>query len=270
LGDYFTILNVIRAYNTKLAELKTQPAELSRDELDNLETELGLDSQLGGGSSSDSIDKWCRSQFISAKKLRMIKIMTKDLSRHVKQLAKKTELEQYEKYDGLVEDDRILGALILGNPVNIAVSNALYGAGGKANTYIPLFPSNKIGCNIAPDSSIKAVGTHAIIYYELFTTVKDAKVVKANVVTKIPDSMLADIKAMIPAKPKSVKPIPAKVTKPAKSKKVTKPAIATPAKSIKVKSKKVTKPAIATPAKVTKAKQKRKRARRTKKGKGKH
>ena len=47
LGDYFTILNVIRAYNTKLAELKTQPAELSLDEIDNLETELGLDSQLG-------------------------------------------------------------------------------------------------------------------------------------------------------------------------------------------------------------------------------
>lgn len=269
LGDYFTILNVIRAYNTKLAELKTQPAELSQDEIDNLETELGLDSQLGGGSKNDGgIDKWCRSQFISAKKLRMIKIMIKDLSRQVKQLAKKTELEQYKKYDGLAEDDRILSALILGNPVNIAVSKALYVAGGKANTYMPLFPSNKIGCNIAPGSSIKTVGTHAIIYYELFTTVKDAKVVKANVVTKIPDSMLAAIKAMIPAKPKSVKKViapPAKVIK-VKSKKITKPVITLPAKA---KSKKANTPVIATPAKVVKPKQKRKRVRRTKKGKAK-
>ena len=199
--------------------------------------------------------------------------MIKDLTRQVNQLAKKTDLVQYKKYDDLAEEDRILRALILGNPVNIAVSKALYVTGGKANTYMPLFPSNKIGCNIAPDSSSKAAGTHAIIYYELFTTVKDAKMVKANVVTKIPDTMLDDIKAMIPAKPKSVKPViapPVKVAK-AKSKKVTKQVIALPAKVIKAKSKKVTKPVIALPAKVTKPKNKHKhkhkRAGRTKKGK---
>lgn len=191
-GDYFTILNVIRAYNAKLSELKAVEVEPSQDEVDDLETEMGLDSQLGGGSSKtmqvNNIDKWCRSQFISAKKLRMIKLLAKDLSRILKGLDKKPDSDSYKKYDGLQEDDKITCALVLGNLCNLAVKQPVTD-GKKSGGYKSIFPMQRLTCNIAPDSSIKNGGP-MIMYYELFTTQKNAKTVKANVVTQIPEPII--------------------------------------------------------------------------------
>lgn len=199
LGDYFTLLNIVRAYNSKLAELKV--AEMPEDSSTGLELLEGLAEdgiiQAGGGKldlhkcqsgGGGGIDAWCKSQFISAKRMRLIKQLSRDLTRILKKLdisRNAADIAKYKKYNDLTENDRIICALCLDNPCNIALRN-------NRQKYTPIFPNNPVDCMPAPDSSISGGNrVKAIVYYELFSTIKKANVVKANVVSIIPEKLIA-------------------------------------------------------------------------------
>jgi hypothetical protein len=167
--------------------------------------------------------------------MRLIITLAKDMARLLKGfpvITNKSELNHnipqidYKEFETLTEEDRIISSLVLGNPCNIAVNKLLYtgltNQGKKAETiYIPLFPETKIQTAVSPDSSIWVNDLSVIIYYELFTTIKNSKMVKANVVTKVPVSLLTilNIKSMILANAKqpsikpAVKPVKQKISK---------------------------------------------------------
>lgn len=119
--------------------------------------------------------------------MRLIKQLSRDLTRILKKLdiSRNADIAKYKKYNDLTENDRIICALCLDNPCNIALRN-------NRQKYTPIFPNNPIDCMPAPDSSISGGNrVKAIVYYELFSTIKKAHVVKANVVSIIPEKLIA-------------------------------------------------------------------------------
>jgi HrpA-like RNA helicase len=87
------------------------------------------------------------------------------------------------------KEKNILMALGIGNITNLAILNEE----SKNKSYMTCFPIKKVQANIDPKSTLSLKNrTKIVLYNTLFTTYKDQKILKLNLVTKIPpDVMLA-------------------------------------------------------------------------------
>lgn len=98
------------------------------------------------------------------------------------------------------KEDNILYALALGNVINLAIGskhleNKLYA--NMNDIYIPCFAETKKMCKINKDSFI--TGNNKIIMYdEIFMSVKDQKILKINMVNKLPEHIIAKLKQQYP------------------------------------------------------------------------
>jgi hypothetical protein len=103
-------------------------------------------------------------------------------------LAKEYELNLFpnaEKSNS--RQNNILMALALGNITNIAVLQ------DKKGTYKTCFPQEKVYCKGDMGSSLKSNPQH-LIYHELFTMRKDQKILKLNLTTNVPTSIINNLK----------------------------------------------------------------------------
>jgi len=93
------------------------------------------------------------------------------------------DAETYNSYE-----KNILMAISIGNITNIAKLND-----SKKNIYKTCFPLKKVLCKFDPNSSL-ASKPSIVLYNELFMRRKDERILKLNLVTKIPNDILSVIK----------------------------------------------------------------------------
>ena len=88
------------------------------------------------------------------------------------------------------KDKNILTSLVIGNICNLAVL-----IDPKKNIYKTCFPTVKMQAKFDQNSTLTIKNrTKIVLYNELFTTHKDQKVLKLNLVTKIPNDIILKVK----------------------------------------------------------------------------
>jgi HrpA-like RNA helicase len=89
------------------------------------------------------------------------------------------------------KEKNILMAMGIGNITNLAILNEE----SKNKSYMTCFPIKKVQANIDPKSSLTLKNrTKIVLYNTLFTTYKDQKILKLNLVTKIPPDVMIAIR----------------------------------------------------------------------------
>jgi hypothetical protein len=87
-------------------------------------------------------------------------------------------------------EKNILMALSIGNIINFAKLND-----SKKNIYKTCFPIKKVFCKFDPHTSLLS-NSNLVIYNELFKRRKEEKILKLNLVTKITNDILSNIKKL--------------------------------------------------------------------------
>ena len=228
LGDIFTLLNIVNEYMAMKLKLGVKDYINPNEELAMLpeigvislnepvtpveQTQTGGDiyqvipgdltggdihqvisgDLTGGADSARDLNGWCKANFISHSKLKKIVLMARELGRILSSIDKKTlpyPAEFYKKLNSEQETERIIYALLIGNPQNIAIKAGM--------VYEPLFPKSPINCRKAMDTTLYT-NPQYLYYAELFSNVHGLKNVKMNIVNQIPDAIINAMKEHLP------------------------------------------------------------------------
>ena len=88
------------------------------------------------------------------------------------------------------KQNNILTSLVIGNICNLAVL-----IDPKKNIYKTCFPIHKVHAKFDPNSTLSLKNkTNIVLYNELFTTYREQKILKLNLVTKVPNDIILNIK----------------------------------------------------------------------------
>jgi len=113
-------------------------------------------------------------------------------------------IQQQEQVDRLephvrrfpTEEENIMMALAIGNFVNLAIRSKQ-----GDSVYVSCFATNKKFCKVSQESFLTTYGVSGklpavVMYDEIFQSSHEARFMKLNLVSKIPDSVFARIKEL--------------------------------------------------------------------------
>jgi pre-mRNA-splicing factor ATP-dependent RNA helicase DHX15/PRP43 len=183
-GDLSTLLHIMDLYHAKRREFNTVPEPIARtsilDELidDSIENQDNTEGEQTGGAPL-TLDKWCRANYLSTKRLRLIYQLEQELTRvfHNCKPAIALDPALTVLIKNKPDETRVLCALVLGNPHQLARRR-------NKQEYMAVFPSKPIPSRAT--ESWNPPKTEYVLFYEQFINKTNAKQAKLNVVNEVP------------------------------------------------------------------------------------